>query len=429
MKDKQPEEPQQPLPLGQPALDVTTSEQARITTFTSMRNRNYRWFWLSTLGFFGGLQMQIVARGWLVYEMTGSPLALGMVSAAFGVPLLLFSLYGGTIADRVPKRNLIIFSQIANSSFTLIIAVLITTGYIELWHLIAAAAASGATFIFIAPARMAIIPELVAPRELLNAIALNSSGTNLTRVLAPAVAGGLMAIIGIAGVYYLVVFLYIVSIAFVSQLPAGEAAARQMKTSVWAGIAEGVRYLRHSQLMTLLLMMAFVPIVFGMPYQNLMPVFAVDVLDVGETGLGLLMSMTGVGALIGSLGVASLGDFRRKGLLLVALGLAFGISLAVFGISHIYALSLCILIVVGLANAGYMTINNTMIQSNVPHEVRGRVMAIFMVTFALMPLGTLPIGAVAEAVGPMFAITGGALIVFVFIVAIAIFRPSVRRLE
>lgn len=417
------------MPLGQPALDVTTSEQARITTFTSMRNRNYRWFWLSTLGFFGGLQMQIVARGWLVYEMTGSPLALGMVSAAFGVPLLLFSLYGGTIADRVPKRNLIIFSQIANSSFTLIIAVLITTGYIELWHLIAAAAASGATFIFIAPARMAIIPELVAPRELLNAIALNSSGTNLTRVLAPAVAGGLMAIIGIAGVYYLVVFLYIVSIAFVSQLPAGEAAARQMKTSVWAGIAEGVRYLRHSQLMTLLLMMAFVPIVFGMPYQNLMPVFAVDVLDVGETGLGLLMSMTGVGALIGSLGVASLGDFRRKGLLLVALGLAFGISLAVFGISHIYALSLCILIVVGLANAGYMTINNTMIQSNVPHEVRGRVMAIFMVTFALMPLGTLPIGAVAEAVGPMFAITGGALIVFVFIVAIAIFRPSVRRLE
>lgn len=429
MKDKQPEEPQQPLPLEQPALDVTTSEQARITTFTSLRNRNFRWLALSTLCFFGGLQMQIVARGWLVYEMTGSPIALGMVSAAFGVPLLLFSLYGGAIADRVPKRNLIMFSQIANGSFTLIIAVLITTGYIELWHLIAAAAASGVTFIFIAPGRMALIPELVAPRELLNAIALNSSGTNLTRVIAPAIAGGLMAIIGIAGVYYLVVFFYIVSIAFVSQLPAGEAAARQMKTSVWAGIAEGVRYLRHSQLMTLLLMMAFVPIVFGMPYHNLMPVFAVDVLGVGKTGLGLLMSMTGIGALIGSLGVASLGDFRRKGLLLIALGLAFGIALAVFGISHIYALSLCILIVVGLANAGYMTVNNTMIQSSVPHEMRGRIMAIFMVTFALMPLGTLPIGAVAEAVGPTFAITGGALIVLLFIMAIAIVRPSVRRLE
>jgi len=190
--------------------------------------------------------MQVVARGWLVYEMTSSPLALGMVSAAFGVPLLLFSLYGGTIADRVPKRNLIMFSQIANGSFTLIIAVLITTGHIELWHLIAAAAASGGTFIFIAPGRMALIPELVAPRELLNAIALSSSGTNLTRIIAPAIAGGLMVIIGIAGVYYLVVFFYAVSITFLSLLPAGEAAIRGVKTSVWAGIAEGVSYFRHS---------------------------------------------------------------------------------------------------------------------------------------------------------------------------------------
>jgi MFS family permease len=429
MKEEKPEASQPPLPLEQPALDVTTTEQARVTTFTSMRNRNYRWLWLSTLCFFGGLQMQVVARGWLVYELTSSPLALGMVSAAFGLPLLLFSLYGGAITDRVPKRNLIMFSQIANGSFTLIIAVLIATGNIELWHLIAAAAASGITFIFIAPGRMALIPELVAPRELLNAIALSSSGTNLTRVVAPAVAGALLAIIGIAGVYYLVVFLYCVSIVFIYLLPVGEAPLGRMKISVWAGIADGVRYLRHSPLMLLLLMMAFIPIVFGMPYQNLMPVYAVDVLHVGETGLGLLMSMTGVGALIGSLGVASLGDFRRKGLLLIILGLVFGIALAIFGVSHIYPLSLAILIAVGFANAGYMTLNNTMVQSNAPHEVRGRVMAIFMVTFALMPLGTLPIGAVAEAVGPAIAVTGGALIVVIFIIAIAIFRSSVRRLE
>jgi MFS family permease len=251
----------------------------------------------------------------------------------------------------------------------------------------------------------------------------------LTRVVAPAVAGALLAIIGIAGVYYLVVFLYCVSIVFIYLLPVGEAPLGRMKISVWAGIADGVRYLRHSPLMLLLLMMAFIPIVFGMPYQNLMPVYAVDVLHVGETGLGLLMSMTGVGALIGSLGVASLGDFRRKGLLLIILGLVFGIALAIFGVSHIYPLSLAILIAVGFANAGYMTLNNTMVQSNAPHEVRGRVMAIFMVTFALMPLGTLPIGAVAEAVGPAIAVTGGALIVVIFIIAIAIFRSSVRRLE
>ena len=425
----QPQEPQQPLPLEQPTLEVTTTEQARITTFTSLRNRNFLWLWLSTVAFFGGIQMQVVARGWLVYEITSSPLALGMVSAAFGLPLLLFSLYGGTIADRVAKRNLIIVSQAANGVVTLVIAVLIATDKIVLWHLVAAAAASGAAFIFIAPARMALISDLVTPRELLNAIALSSTGTNLTRVIAPAVAGALLAVIGIAGVYYLVVFFYILSIVCVYLIPAGEAAVRQVRTSVWADIVEGVRYLRHSPVMALLLLMAFIPIVFGMPYQNLMPVFAVDVLDVGETGLGLLMSMTGVGALAGSLGVASLGDFKKKGLLLIVLGVVFGVTLAVFGFSHSYSLSLVTLVAVGLANAAYMTVNNTMVQSSAPPEVRGRVMAIFMVTFALMPLGTLPIGAVAEAVGPTAAVSGGALAVLVFIVAIAVLRPRVRRLE
>ncbi|MDY6918558.1 MAG: MFS transporter [Chloroflexota bacterium] len=425
----QPQEPQQPLPLEQPTLEVTTTEQARITTFTSLRNRNFLWLWLSTVAFFGGIQMQVVARGWLVYEITSSPLALGMVSAAFGLPVLLFSLYGGTIADRVAKRNLIIVSQAANGVVTLVIAVLIATDKIVLWHLVAAAAASGAAFIFIAPARMALISDLVTPRELLNAIALSSTGTNLTRVIAPAVAGALLAVIGIAGVYYLVVFFYILSIVWVYLIPAGEAAVRQVRTSVWADIVEGVRYLRHSPVMALLLLMAFIPIVFGMPYQNLMPVFAVDVLDVGETGLGLLMSMTGVGALAGSLGVASLGDFKKKGLLLIVLGVVFGVTLAVFGFSHSYSLSLVTLVAVGLANAAYMTVNNTMVQSSAPPEVRGRVMAIFMVTFALMPLGTLPIGAVAEAVGPTAAVSGGALAVLVFIVAIAVLRPRVRRLE
>ena len=429
MKGKQPEEPQRPLPLEQPELDVTTPEQARVTTFTSLRNRHYRWLWLSSMAFFGGIQMQVVARGWLVYELTDSPLALGMVSAAFGLPLLLFSLFGGTIADRVAKRNLIIAAQVGNALATLTIAIFIATGYVQLWHLMAAAAVTGTAFIFIAPARMALISELVTPRELLNAIALNSTGTNLTRVVAPAAAGALLAVIGIDGVYYLVVFFYCVSIFLVSRLPVGEAPMSMARTSLWGGVVEGVRYLRHSSLMSLLLMMAFVPIVFGMPYANLMPVFAVDVLDVGETGLGLLMSMTGVGALIGSLGVASLGDFRRKGLLLIGLGTAFGIALAIFGLSHIYALSLVALVLVGLANAGYMTMNNTMVQSSAPLEVRGRVMAIFMVTFALMPLGTLPIGAVAEAIGPTFAVTGGAVIVIVFILAIAVFRPRVRRLE
>jgi len=416
------------LSFEQPSPEATTLQEARISTFASLRNPHYRWLWLSTIAFFGGMQMQVVAQGWLVYELTNSPFALGMVSAAVGLPLLLFSLLGGAITDRVAKRNLIILSQVANGTVTLVIAVLIGTGRIEFWHLIGAALVTGTAFIFIAPGRMALISELVKPRELLNAIALSSSGTNLTRVVAPALAGALLAMIGTAGVFYIVVLFYGVSVIFMLQIPRGVAPAARPGVSLWGGIVEGLRYLRHSPVMLLLLMMAFVPIVFGMPYQNLMPVYAVDVLGVGETGLGLLMSMTGVGALVGSLGVASLGDFRRKGLLLIVVGLAFGVSLAIFGASHIYPLSLVVLVVVGLANAAYMTVNNTMVQSSAPLEVRGRVMAIFMVTFALMPLGTLPIGYVAEAVGPTFAITGGAVLVLIFIVAVAVLSPAVRRL-
>jgi len=372
--------------------------------------------------------MQIVANGWLVYQLTDSAFALGMVSAAVGLPLLLFSLLGGAVTDRAAKRNLIILSQSANGAVTLTIAVLVGTGYIQFWHLIVAAVVMGTGFIFIAPGRMALISELVKPRELLNAIALNASGTNMTRVVAPALAGALLAVIGTAGVFYVVVVFYAVSVLFMLQIPRGVAPAARPGMSLWGGMVEGLQYLRHSPVMMLLLMMAFVPIVFGMPYQNLMPVYAVDVLGVGETGLGLLMSMTGAGALVGSLGVASLGDFKRKGLLLILVGLAFGVSLAIFGASRIYLLSLVILVVVGLANAAYMTLNNTMVQSSAPLEVRGRVMAIFMVTFALSPLGTLPIGYVAEVVGPTFAISGGAVLVLIFIVAVGIFSPAVRRL-
>jgi len=429
MKSEQPEEPQGPLSLEQPSPDATTVQQPRITTFASLRNRHYRWLWLSSIAFFGGMQMQIVANSWLVYELTSSAFALGMVSAAVGLPLLLFSLLGGAVTDRAAKRNLIILSQSANGAMTLVIAVLVGTGHIQFWHLIVAAVVMGTGFIFIAPGRMALISELVEPRELLNAIALNASATNMTRVVAPALAGALLAVIGTAGVFYVVVAFYAVSVMFMLRIPRGVAPAARPGMSLWGGIVEGLQYLRRSPVMITLLMMAFVPIVFGMPYQNLMPVYAVDVLGVGETGLGLLMSMTGVGALIGSLGVASLGDFRRKGLLLIVVGLAFGISLAIFGASHIYLLSLAILVVVGLANAAYMTLNNTMVQRSAPLEVRGRVMAIFMVTFALMPLGTLPIGYVAEAIGPTFAISGGAVLVVIFILAIAVLRPAVRRLR
>lgn len=420
---------QKPVPLGESELEVLPPEQARVTTFTSLKNRHYRWFWLGMLASFIGIHLQLVARNWLVYEMTGSALALGIVIAAWGLPILLLSLYGGAVADRVKKRDLLIVTQVANGIITLIIAILIATEGILLWHLIAAAALTGIIFAFHVPARLAIIPELVQKREILNAIALNSTGMNLSRFVGFAIGGALLGVIGVAGVYYVVVFCFFVSAALLFMLPVVEKVRQRAVTSIKVDMMEGLRYIYHSPLLRSLLAMAFVSIAFGLPYMNLMPVFAVDIFDVGEFGLGFLLGMAGLGSLIGSLILASLGDFRRKGLLCIGLAFGFGATVALFGFSDSYPLSLVLLIAVGLLGAGYLAVNNTLIQSKVPHEMLGRVMSIYVMTFAMMPLGTLPLGAVSEAIGAQLAIGAGGIIVVLFTLGMAIFHPRLRRLE
>ena len=416
-------------PPGGSELEVFAPDQGKVTTFTSLKNRHYRWFWLGMLASFIAVHLQLVARNWLVYEMTGSALALGIVIAAWGLPILLLSLYGGAIADRVKKRDLLIVTQVANGVITLIIAILIATESIDLWHLIAAATLTGIIFAFHVPARLAIIPELVQKREVLNAIALNSTGMNLSRFIGFAIGGALLGAIGVAGVYYLVVLCFFVSAALLFMLPVVEKVRERAVTSIRVDLVEGLRYLHHSLIIRSLLAMAFVSIAFGLPYMNLMPVFAVDIFNVGEVGLGLLLGMAGLGSLIGSLVIASLGDFRRKGLLLVGLAFGFGASVTFFGFSGYYPLSLVLLVAVGLLGTGYLAINNTLIQSNVPHEMLGRVMSIYVMTFAMMPLGTLPLGAVSEAVGAPLAIGAGGIIVVLFTLVMAVFQPRLRRLE
>lgn len=452
MNDRQPEDFQRLVPLGEPELGELTPPKARITTFTSLKNRNYRWYWLGMLGSFAGLQMNIAARGWLVWTMTESELAIGIVMFAFGGPLFLFAIFGGAIADRVNKRNLLIATQAFMAFLVAIIAILITLNMIEFWHLVAVAVCTGFAFVLNGPARQSIIPELVKKRELLNAISLNATGMNLMRVIALALGGALIPIIGIDGVYYAVVVCYILGAVSLFKVSLPQRAATpvpapamanpigrlrnfrpdsivQFLRSMWPDIREGVSYIRHSRLVISLLAMAFVPLTFGLPYMFLMPVFADEVLGQSELGYGLLMAMAGVGALVASLAIASLGDFRQKGKLLLASALVFGITLALFGISRSFPLSLAILVGVGAGGTSYMALNNTLLQSNVPLRILGRVMSIWMITFALMPMGTLPIGAVAQALGPTIAVAGGAVIIVLFTLGMIIFVPFLRRLE
>jgi len=286
----------------------------------------------------------------------------------------------------------------------------------------------GAIFSFNMPAQQAIIPELVGEESLMNAIALNSAAMNLTRIAAPALAGLLVGIIGVAGVYWIITACYIVSISGLLMVRVTSTMPVRPDAPMREDLVAGLRYVRHNPTMVTLLALAVIPILFAMPYQMLMPIFARQVLDVGASGYGWLMSMAGVGALAGSLGIASLGDFRRKGLLLLGFGLVFGTALVGFSFSGSFYLSLIILLVVGVGSTGYMALNNTLIQLNTPHEMRGRVMSLFMMTVGLMPLGTLPAGAVAEVVGVAPVVGVGGAIVVVFMVAIALTQRRVRNL-
>ncbi|MDO8673789.1 MAG: MFS transporter [Dehalococcoidia bacterium] len=395
---------------------------------SSLHNRDFRFFWLSSIFSFTGMQTGMVVRSWLVYDLTDSSTYLGLVSATSALPMIIFALPGGIIADRVAKRNLLIITQLATFAVAFALAVLIAGGWIDVWQIFVATFLAGAFFSLNVPGRMAMVAELVKPDQLMNAIAVNSAGSNATRMLAPAAAGLLVGAIGIGSTYFVYAFCYLLVVVTLLAIP-NTANARIGKTTMYQDALEGLGYMRNNRVLMALLVFAVVPALFAMPYQMLMPVFARDVLKVGAAGLGMLLGIVGLGAVIGSAFVALLGGFKHRGLLSLLAGTAFGSTLILFGLSRDFYLSLAILILLGTASAVFNAINNTMILSIVPDELKGRVMGVFMASWGLMPLGTLPAGVLADIIGaPLTIVFAGSLTTLISLGGL-LFVPSVRRLK
>jgi len=417
--------------LPKQSIEPSTSPDGKgwRKAFSSLQIRNYRWYWASSVSSFFGFQMQLVARGWLIYDMTSSPLLLGIVTAAWAVPTLIIGPFGGVIADRVEKRNLIVINQIVTVIITLAVTILIVTDAIQIWHLLTASILSGVVFSFNLPARQAIVPELVGEKKLMNAIALFSSGMNATKIVGPALAGILVGIIGIPGVYMIVTACYVGTVLAMLKVPPTGIIVRKGKTSVRNEILYGFRYVRQRSLIRVLLTLELIVNFLGWPYMMLMPVFARDVFGRGASGLGLLMSATGIGALIGSLGLAYLSDFKRRGLLLLGLFFVFGVGLILFSNCETFNLALFFLLIVGMTATASFALNNTLILGNIDHEVRGRVMSIYMMTWTAEAIGVLPLGALAEAKGVSFAVSlDGALLAILAVIIVAT-ASQLRKLE
>lgn len=403
---------------------------SRVHTFDSLKQPSYRWLWLGMLGSFAGMQMQMLARGWLVVDkLDGSALDLGIVTSSNGVPLLVLSLFGGVISDRFPKRNLLIVTQSCNGLIALLVAILIVTDRVQIWHMIVAAVLTGTVFAFNMPGRQSLIPELVSKDKLSNAVALNSAGMNLNRIIAPGVAGILVAIIGLGGVYFMIVGCYAFAAFTMLLVRPTRPQTPPRTTSMLQDLKAGLRYAMNDARISSLLLLALVPLLFAHPYQALLPVFAKSVLGVESDGLGFLMGAVGVGAVSGTLVLASLSGARNKGLKMIALLVVFGLALILFAQSGSFYLSLPALFLVGVGSMGYNALNHTLLLTTSTPEMRGRVTSIYMMSFGIMPLGVFPMTAAADAIGPPNALTIGGAALVVVTLLVVLWRPQIRSLR
>ena len=400
-------------------------------TFGSLRYRNFRLLWTGNIATQAGYWMFGVAQGWLVLDMEQSNPAfwLGVVGFANGLPLLLFSLFGGVLADRFDRKKLLLTYQIFSTIFITIFALLVTFRLVQIWHVLTTAFLFGSMMSLNIPLRQALVPTLVERDDLLNATALNSVGINSMRVLGPSLAGVLISAIGTLGVFWLMVVCYLWAMLWVVQMdiPPHEQGAQQ--GNPMRNLADGLRFVKRDVNVLSLMILVTLPTIFALPYLQLVPLFARIIYQVGATGLGLMEGAVGLGALIAALVVASLGTVRRKGMLLVVVTVAYCALVALFPMSPWFPLSLFILFLSGIAWSALGSLNSTLIQIATPDQYRGRVFSVYSLTFGFQPLGNLLFGSLADIIGaPVAVVIGGGLGALSSLV-LAWLNPRMRRMD
>lgn len=398
-------------------------------TFSSLRHRNYRlWFWGQMVSLLG-TWMQSTAQGFLVYELTRSAAYLGIVGFAAGVPSWVLMPLGGVVADRMRRRNLLLITQSWMMVLAFLLASLTFSGLIRPWQIVGLALLFGAANAFDAPARHAFVPDMVGRADLTNAIALNSTIFNSATVVGPAAAGITYALFG-PGWCFLVNGLSFTAVIFaLLAMKMGPLSQRNSSSSPWQDLKEGFHYVLSHPLIRVLIGLVGATSLFGVSFVVLIPAWAVEVLHGNATTNGWLYSARGAGALLGALAIASLGRFDFRGKLLSLGTLAFPILLLIFALVHWLHFALLLILANGMTAILIFNLANSLVQTLVLDNLRGRVMAIYSLTFfGFMPLGALWVGTMAERFGEPAAIVVNAIIMLAFSVFIWISRPSLRRL-
>ena len=422
------------MPQSAPA-DIQSGEEAsrasrRVSargTFAALQYPNYRLWFIGQMVSLVGTWMQGTAQGYLVYELTRSPAYLGYVGFAAGVPSWLFMLYGGVIADRMPRRTLLVITQTCMMLLAFLLAGLTFSGRVQAWHIIVLAFLLGTANAFDAPARQAFVLEMVDRQHLTNAIALNSTMFNLGTAIGPAVAGITYSLFGPAWCFTINAFSFLAVIAALLLMKLKPVEQVKRHETVLQEIRQGFRYVRANALVRAIILNLGVLSLFGLGFITLMPAWAVDVLGGDATTLGLLQSARGIGAVAGALMIAAVGSFIPREKLLAVGSLVFPLLLLVYAGVRWLPVSMAILVGIGWGFMVVINSSNSLVQIQVPDALRGRVMGIFTLTFfGLMPIGSLVAGATAARIGEPLTVVIGGVILLSFALWVRLRVPELR---
>jgi MFS family permease len=427
---------------------VKPNTNRRREMFRALSHRNYRLFWTGAFLSNIGTWMQAVAQGWLVLQLTDSPFWLGLDGFMALAPGMVLTLAGGVFADLVDRRRLLLYTQVVAGAAAFGLAVLISTGVIHkasdiwssnVWMILVFSFVTGCCMSLAGPSYQAMTFDLVGREDLANAVALNSTQFQLSRVIGPVFAGVGFRLFTLAGCFYANGLSFIAVVVALSMVrfdqPGRSAAAEKVRPvrdrrALWHELIEGFRYVRNRPRVFTLLSISAVNSLFGAPYLTFMPIFARDIFHLGATGLAWMMGTAGAGAFFGALVLAYLGDFKRKGRSVLGGALAFGVCLIAFSLSTRLTVSLIFLFGVGVSIVTSVAVTNTLLQQLVTDRMRGRVMSMFILSFiGSMPIGNLIAGIASHRFGAPHTLAAGGLAVVLYATFVTMKNKRLRKLH
>ncbi len=386
--------------------------------FGSFRIKEYRIYFPGAMVAALGMWVQIVAQGWLIVNLTSSEFLIGLIAFCANLPFLLLSLPGGMLADRFEKRKVVMTSQCINAIFMALMGLLVATGKANIWLLMVWLLVVGSVGAISMPSQQSMLPEIVGRKNLMNAIALNSAQFNLTGVIGPTLGGFAVKYIGIAGAYFFNGLTLVVAMATLwairPRFASRNMSSIRSRDTASASLVYAARYVWADGRIRTIVVLAAVQTLFLQPYNTLLPVFAKDVLHMGASGYGLLLGAVGLGAFVGAMMLAFKGEITSKGKWLIVAQVASALGIMSFAVMRHLPLALVALFVAGWGIVTFLAMGNSLLQTVVPDELRGRVMSCWMlVVLGLTPFGSLYIGSLASAVGPVASLVICALVALV----------------